>query len=46
MNFKKSRTAIEIASLDKNDVFIRHDHDHMSHVVIIDILTGHEEKGN
>ena len=21
-------------------------HDHMTHVVIIDILTGHEEKGN
>ena len=56
INFKKLRTAIEIASLDKNNLFICHNHvqnnrklpvhDHMTHVVIIDILTGHEKKGN
>ena len=51
-NFKKSRTAIEIASLDKSNVFRRHNHvtarirklpvhDHMTHVIKIDIVTGH-----
>ena len=53
---KKSRAAIEIASLDKSNLFIRHNsreqirklpiHDHMIHVVKIDTLTGHEERGN
>ena len=28
INFKKSRTAIEIASLDKNNPYIRHNHVH------------------
>ena len=58
INFKKSQTAIEIASLDKSNLFIRHTsqsrarirklpvHDHMTHVVKIDIVTGHWEKGN
>ena len=56
INVKKSRTAIEIASLDKSDLFMRHNHvneirklpvhDHVTHVVKIDILTGHEETGN
>ena len=56
INLKKSWTAIEIASLDKYNLFIRQNrmrekgkipvHDHITHVVKIDILTGHEEKGN
>ena len=56
INLKKSRTAIEIASLDKNK-FIHTSqsrarirklpvHDHMTHVVKIDTLIGHEETGN
>ena len=48
INFKISRTAIEIASLDKNNLFLRHNHvhDHMIHVIEIHIVTGHEEMGN
>ena len=56
INFKKSRTAIEIASLDENNFFrtslsrarIRKlpVHVHMTHVVKIDNITGHEENGN
>ena len=56
IHLKKSRTAIKIASLDKNNLFICHYyvhkkgklpvHVHMTHVVKIDIITGHEEKGN
>ena len=52
---KKSRTIIKIASLDRSNLFIRHNHVHEQenylymitrHVVRIDILTGHEEIGN
>ena len=56
INLKESRTALEIALLDKDNLFIRHKsreqmreltlHDHMTHVVEIDILTGHEEIGS
>ena len=47
INFKKSRTAIEIASLDKSNLFIRHitctnkKITCMTHVVNIDSVTGH-----
>ena len=41
INFKKSRTTIEIASLDKSNL-----HGHMTHVVQTDILSGHEEIDN
>ena len=53
---KKSRTAIEIASLDNNNLFKSSQlrarvrklpvHDHMTNVVKSDIRTGHEEIDN
>ena len=55
IDFKKSRTAIEIASLDKDNysyVTITYTNKritlyyHVEHVVNIDILSGNEEKGN
>ena len=41
-------TAIKIASANKSDLFILHDHvyNHMAHVVKIDILTCHEKIDN
>ena len=51
---KKSWTAIEIALSDKK-IFMSQSrawirklavHDHMTHVVKVDILTGYEEKGD
>ena len=53
INLKKSRTAIEIASLDTSNTSQSHArirklpiHDHMTHVVKIDTLIGREETGN
>ena len=51
-NLKESRTALEIASFDKNNLFMHARigrltvHDHMTPVVKIYILPGHEGIGN
>ena len=46
INFEKSRTAIIHTSQSRARIRKLPVHDHMTHVVKIDILTGHEETGN